>query len=361
MNDAPALFDADLRPATGVAVSHHRDPFAARRAAVAATSATPATVPSGPVLLAVDGNSLAHRGYHAYAGRRARDGHGGDLVGAGLYGFLALLAAVADVVRPAATVIGFDCRQASVRRERHPGYKAQRADKPAALDELLDVAPAVLRDLGGYVVSATGWEADDVCGSAAATAEAERWRCVVATSDRDAYGLISDRTTVLRLRSGMHRAVEVDAPRLRREHGIAPDQYVEFAALRGDTSDNLPGIPGIGPRRARDLLRRYDRVADAVADPLGCRSVLGPDVGQALLDDHAAADSVFRRNVALMRIRRDVPVDVTAGRPRAAPDVIGEVLRERRLPGLIARMTMTFGRPPAVEAPPVGDEHAPPP
>jgi 5'-3' exonuclease len=352
--EASTLFDTDLR-ATAVALA---DPAPAPRhtAAPAGPPATP-VVALGPTVLAVDGNSLAHRGYHAYAARRAD----GDLVGAGLYGFLALLAAVVDIVNPAAVVIGFDCRQASVRKDRWPTYKGTRADKPDVLDVLLDEIPVALAELGACVVSHRGWEADDVCGSVAAAATAARRRCVVATSDRDAFSLVSDTTSVLRIRSGMHRAQVVDTTRFRRELGIDPGQYTEFAALRGDTSDNLPGIIGIGPKRARDLLNRFGTVAEAVADPLACRSVLGPEVGQLLIDDFSAPDSVFHRNVELMTISEALPVDLDAGRPTAPLAQVDRVLRQRRLGGLVARMALCFAAPPDEGAPPPPtDADAPP-
>lgn len=317
-----------------------------------------ATVVAGPTLLAVDGNSVAHRAYHAYAAPHV-DTPGRDLVGAGVYGFLALLAAVADVTRPASVVIGFDCRVRNDRKARWPAYKAQRADKPPALDALLDELPRVVVALGGYALCVEGCEADDVVGSAAATAEAAGWRCAVATSDRDAYALVSPHTSVLRLRSGMANAVVVDERRLLREVGVEPTQYLEFGALRGDTSDNLPGLPGIGPRRAKALLRAYPTVAAAAADPLGCRSVLGAEAGQILLDDLAAGDSCFRRNAELMAIRRDLPVDLDRGRPTTPPQQIEALLRPRRLAGLIARMNLVFGKV-GTDAPPVGDAHAPP-
>lgn len=320
----------------------------------------PASAPLGPTVLAVDGNSLAHRGYHAYAAHR----DSGDLVGAGLYGFLALLAAVVDIVRPAATVIGLDCRRRSWRKECWPPYKAHRADKADALDALLDEIPVVLDQLGAYVVCREGFEADDVCGSVAAAAEAARRRCIVATSDRDAYALISHATSVLRIRSGMHRAQLIDDRRLRRDLGIDPGQYTEFSALRGDTSDNLPGIHGVGRKRARDLLRRFHTVTDAVDDPLACRSVLGPEVGQTLIDDVSADGGVFARNVELMTLRRDLPVDLDAGVPRTPLDRIDAVLRRRRLAGLIARMSLCFGAVGESAGddgpPPLGDADAPP-
>lgn len=305
----------------------------------AAPPSTPAA-PRGPRLLAVDGNSLAHRAFHAYGSAGIADASGTDR--SGVYGFLALLAAIGDVARADALLVGFDCRESSDRRDRWPSYKAQRKAKDPALYALLDIVVAVLDELGVTVVQPPAWEADDVLGSAAAAAERAGWECVLATSDRDAFGLVSDTTTVLRLRSGIANAVTVDRARLRAEIGVAAEQYIEFAALCGDTSDNLPGVPGTGPARARALLAAYPCVADAVADPIGCRSVLGPGPGQVLIDDLATPESRFHRNVALMRIRRDLPIDVEGCRPTATPAQIAERCAVWGVPSLAARLAVVL-------------------
>ncbi|MEE8600002.1 5'-3' exonuclease [Euzebya tangerina] len=346
--DSMALFDTDL--------SVNPDAIAPPAPTAAATPAPAPSPVLGETVLAVDGNSLAHRAYHAYGNRPEVT----NPVGAGLYGFLALLAAVVDLVRPAATIIGFDCRTSSFRKDLFSEYKGQRPEKPDALDALLDEIPVALDELGAAVRTEQGYEADDICGSVAGASKQSGRHCVVATSDRDAFGLVGDGVEVLRIRSGMHRAQQYTARRFRRELGITPGQYTEYAALRGDSSDNLPGIHGIGPKRARDLLRRFDTVADAVADPLGCRSVLGPEVGQVLIDDHASSDSVFHRNVQLMTIVQDLDVDLDDGLPTTPPTVIDECLRERRLAGLIGRMTLCFAdTAPNAQAPPLTDADVP--
>lgn len=354
--DSLSLFDADLAPIDpGGHTPRPATPTPAPAPRAPAPPVGPAEVP--PRLLAVDGNSLAHRAFHAYGAIGIGDSSGGDR--SGVYGFLALLTAIADRIGPDAVVVGFDCREASVRKDRHPDYKANRSEKDPALYALLDLAPALCEDLGITVVCPQGWEADDVIGSAATTAEAAGWTCTIATSDRDAFGLISDTTTVLRLRSGLDNAVEMTPARLRREVGVAPDQYVEFAAMRGDTSDNLPGVPGIGPARAKALLAAFPTVADAVADPIGCRSVLGPAPGRALLDDLAdPATSVFVRNVGLMTIRRDLPVDVEGSLRSYTPERLASRLDHWGLPSLAGRAAVALGTRPEAPPPP-GDDDLP--
>lgn len=350
MSESLSLFDADLAPA----VAAIAEPRAATRAPrPQPTSPRPGSPPQdAPTLLAVDGNALVHRAFHAY----------GATTGGARYGFFALLAVLCDQVAYDGLAIGFDCRAQSHRRARYSGYKAQRPDRHEQLDAALDELPDIASDMGAYVVVAPGWEGDDVVASAAATAETNGWCCVVASPDRDVLGLVSEHTAVLSVRGGDQPIRHVTLRDFRRRHRIAPGQYLQLAALRGDASDNLPGITGIGAKKAAALLRAYDSVDDAVADPLGCRSVLGPELGQALIDDvGAGAASVFRRNVELMTLRRDVPIDLDLCRRWATPEQIMDVLTRWRMTGLHARMCAALGiRPERDDAPPVGDDDAPP-
>lgn len=297
--------------------------------------AAAASLPPEPVVLALDGNGLAHRAFHGYA-RTSRDP---------LHGFAAMLCTLLEDARPDALVVGFDGpAERSHRRSRYPGYKAQRPTTDPGIHRLLTGAATWLRSCGVVVIDADGWEADDVVASAARSAEERGWRCLIASSDRDAYGAVSDGTTVLDFRGGV-RQVEVITPRrLRRKPGIAPGQYLEFAALRGDSSDNLPGVPGIGPRRAALLLRSYPCVDDAVADELGLRSVLGTEHAAALLADLDDPDSAFLRNLELMTLRRDLQVDVDAGRPGEPAEVVAAACQASDVPGVASRAAVALGR-----------------
>ena len=345
MTESLALFDADLAPATQAIA----EPVVARSTPRAgATEASPAFKPT---LLAVDGNSLVHRAFHAYGGT----------TGGARYGFFALLSVVCDQVPYDGLVIGFDCRARSHRRARYDAYKAQRPDKHEQLDASLDELPDIASEMGAHVVVAEGWEADDVVASAAATAQAGGWRCVVASPDRDVLELVSADTAVLQIRGGDQPIRRIAAPDFRRRYRITPAQYVQMAALRGDSSDNLAGISGIGAKKAAALLRTYATVEEAVADPLGCRSVLGPELGQALIDDLATEASIFRRNIALMTLNRDIPIGLELCRPCATPEMIMAVLRQWRMTGLFSRMCAALGmRPDPSEVPALSDDDAPP-
>ena len=294
----------------------------------------------GATVLVVDGNSLAHRAYHAYAARNGREeltrGDGTPVWA--VYGFCALLAGIINKVHPDHLIVGFDDPGASQRRDRYPAYKGTRADKDAALVAQLADIPVLLAELGVAVMTPDGLEADDVCGSVAAATRAAGGRCTIATSDRDAFSLIDDTTTVLRLVSGLDNAVEVTPEVLVTMCGVQPHQYRDYASVRGDTSDNLPGVAGIGEKTAAKLLGAYATVADALADPDGAGAVIGKAAGAKL----AAARTEIARNVDLMTIVCDLPVEFTTSRLDADPMRIAAKLREAELPNLAERMAVAL-------------------
>ena len=145
-----------------------------------------------PVVLTLDGNSLAHRAYHAYRARSASISDPYGRPASAVYGFLALFAAVCDKVRGRygrldAVIVGFDDPTSSWRRSVYAGYKAHRSEKDPALVDQLAALPKLLNELGIVTIVPDGLEADDVVASVAAVAEQRQWRCVIATSDRDAF------------------------------------------------------------------------------------------------------------------------------------------------------------------------------
>jgi DNA polymerase-1 len=178
-----------------------------------------------------------------------------------LKGLIGYLARAAALLRPDAMVVGFDCPDASARKLDYPGYKAQRPEKAADLTEQLALAPTVLRAAGVCTVVPGAYEADDVLASAAARARDRGWRCVVMTSDRDAFALLDPGTSVLRVRNGgFDNALLMTAASLVDIYGVHPWQYRDYAALRGDPSDNLPGVRGFGSATAARLLATFGSV-----------------------------------------------------------------------------------------------------
>lgn len=282
------------------------------------------------LLLAVDAPSLLHRNHHARRETDLRDQQGRPAWA--LHGMLRQILEAIDTFAPDALLFGLDDRTSSVRAEAYADYKAGRAPKDDALVSQLDRAGALLSALGLHTLTPPGLEADDVNASAAAWAEQQDWDCVIITSDRDAFAHISARVRVLRLiDGGISASPLLDPGRLRVLYGIAAEHYLEFAALRGDASDNLPGVPGIGEKTAPVLLAEMGSMDAVWADLEHC----GGDNLVATLDSWAAetggrriGELVRRRlsapgarerydfNLAMMRGRTDLELGLT-------PDVPG--------------------------------------
>lgn len=299
--------------------------------------------------MAVDGNSLVHRAHHALERSGQRDASGRPTWA--LRGLVSSIATAAARLTPDAVVVGFDSHGDSVRKGEYPSYKAGRREKSPDLVAQLDDAPALLAAAGLTVASHAGWEADDVLASAAALARSGGWRCTVVTSDRDSFALIDETTSVLRVIDGGIDASPLLTPaRLPAVCGVAAGQYRDYAAMRGDTSDNLPGALGIGAKTAAKLLSVFHRVEDAYAAiAAGREDQVAAVIGTAAtrrLATPAARENVAR-NLRLMRMREDLHLPDLAAM-RVPLDVVrvhaGLAGRDIRLgPSLWA---LTGGSPP---------------
>ena len=263
------------------------------------------------MLLAIDGNSLLHRSYHAQArtGLRSADGRPMWAV----RGLLSALVAAAERACPDAVVVGFDDPDTSVRREMWPHYKANRVDKLETLVDQLALAVEVLRTMGVAVVVPPGLEADDVVASAARFATAAGATTVVMTSDRDSFSLIDEHTSVLRIIDGGVEASPMLTPaRLVTMLGIRPDQYLDYAALRGDASDNLPGVRGIGPKTAAALLAELGSARAAFDDLANggdrVAQVIGTARARCLNEPDARA--AWELNCRVMTMRTDLALGI---------------------------------------------------
>jgi 5'-3' exonuclease len=276
-----------------------------------------------PLLLVLDGNSLLHRAYHAAAADGLLDRAGRPVWA--LRGLVGYVARAAAHLRPDAVLVGFDCPDHSARRSDYPAYKAHRPEKPADLVEQIAGAPDLLRAAGICTVVPPSYEADDVLASAAERARADGWRSVLMTSDRDAFALIDDVTSVLRVRNGgFDEAVLVDAAALPAMYGVHPWQYRDYAALRGDPSDNLHGVRRFGSATAARLLAAFGSIDAAWAALDGDRAQAVRDsVGDLAADELAAPAmrAIVDRNRRLMRQRADLPIP-DLGTTRLPLDVV---------------------------------------
>lgn len=269
-----------------------------------------------PVLLAIDGNSLVHRSYHSQAATGLRSATGEPLWA--VRGLLTQLIAAVERIGPVAVVVGFDDPDRSLRRDRWPTYKASRTEKLETLVCQLATAAEVLHELGLAVIVPDGLEADDVLASAARFGRLSGVETVIMTSDRDAFALIDDNTRVLRIINGGVEASPMLTPdRFRILQGIDPHQYRDLAALRGDPSDNLPGVRGFGPKTAARLLAELGSVQAALDDLAAggqrVSAAIGPALAARLADP--AAQAAWRLNCQVMTMHDDLELglDLAAG------------------------------------------------
>jgi DNA polymerase I len=212
-------------------------------------------------LLAVDGDSFAHRAYHALPKtiKRAKGRPAGAIVG-----FANMLIRLWEAERPRAVVVAWDTLEApTYRNEAFPGYQGGRVFDPALLEQL-PMLPELVAACGFAVAKAPGFEADDFLAAAARAEEARGGTASVATSDRDAFQLASERTTILQPVRGVSELARIGPSQVREQYGVDPAQVPDFIALRGDPSDRLPGARGVGPKTAADVLAQYGSLEAAL-------------------------------------------------------------------------------------------------
>jgi 5'-3' exonuclease len=213
-------------------------------------------------LLVVDGDSFAHRSYHALPKSIRRRG---DKGGGAIVGFANFLLRLYTEGKPRAVLVGWDTLDAPTYRHRSlTSYQSGRVFDAELLDQL-DVLPQFVAACGFAYAKAPGYEADDFLAAAVAQEEQRGGTAVVASGDRDAFQLASDRTTILQpVRAG--EMARIGPAEVRERYGVDPKQVPDFIALRGDPSDKIPGAPGIGPKSATSLLRRYGSLEAALAE-----------------------------------------------------------------------------------------------
>lgn len=282
-------------------------------------------------LLAVDGNSLAHRAFHA----RARD----DLQGPHVTATFVHMLATAWVHGPYdAVFVAFD-GDANRRKEVDPDYKAHRPPSPDGLHEQLARLEQLLHECGVAVGREHGAEADDLLAAAVDAARARDWSCDLLSSDRDLTALVDECVRLLRPRAAMSDLVVDDLAGVRRAYGIEPWQYTDLAALRGDPSDGLDGVRGIGPKTAARLLRDHGSVPGIYA----VLHELHPKVEAAL----RAGRQRVERNLLLMAPLPRVPLDEEAVFAAAVdPDRAASVLEPLGLGSAARRLARACAAPP---------------
>lgn len=206
-------------------------------------------------LVILDGNSIVNRAFYGIRQLSAPDGTPTN----GVYGFLAILRKLIDAEKPDSLCVAFDLKAPTFRHKRYDGYKAQRKGMPEELAVQIPILKEVLDEMGILRLELEGYEADDLLGTVGKRCEASGWDCRIVTGDKDSFQLISDATHVCHVKSrmGQTETKEYTPELFREEYGFEPVRIIDLKALMGDSSDNIPGVPGVGEKTAMDLVQRY--------------------------------------------------------------------------------------------------------
>ena len=262
-------------------------------------------------LLILDGNSLTYR---AFFGIPADMVTASGQVTNAVFGFTSMLLTVLKDRRPDGVVVAFDRPEPTFRHLAEPSYKAQREETPEILRQQMGIVKEVLAALGVTTIECVGFEADDIIATVADRAVDAGFAVIVVTGDRDSYQLVSDpHVRVLYNKRGVTDYALYDEAGIVDKTGVHPTRYVEYAALRGDPSDNLPGVPGVGEKTAAKLINTYgdlDGIFAHAADQT-------PKLRASLTEN----ESVARRNLELMRLRHDAPIIVDLDAVSVTPDM----------------------------------------
>ena len=295
-------------------------------------------------LLVLDGNSIVNRAFYGIKLLTTKEGQFTN----GIYGFMNILLRLKEDCDPDHVAIAFDLHAPTFRHKMYDGYKAGRKGMPPELRSQMPLLKELLRDLGYAIVEQEGFEADDILGTLSAQCKGDD-KCFVATGDRDALQLVSDNTTVLLAATKMGRAVTTayDKAALRAEYGVDPAGMIEIKALMGDSSDNIPGVTGIGQKTAGALIQQYGSI-DYIYDHLDELDVKA-GVREKL---HAGKDSAFlSRTLGTICLDAPINTDLAAYVPGKgdAPAAI-RLLAKLEMFSTIEKLGLTQIPVPAVQA-----------
>jgi DNA polymerase I len=251
-------------------------------------------------LLLLDGHSLAYRAFYALPVENFSTTTGQPTNA--VYGFTSMLINVMRDEKPTHVAVAFDVSRHTFRNETFAEYKANRTSSPSEFSGQVSLVKEVLDALGIVSVEKDGYEADDLIATLATLAETEGFDVLICTGDRDAYQLIDDHVTVLYPRKGVSDLVRTTPEVVRDKYGLEPAQYPDYAAIRGDPSDNLPNIPGVGEKTAARWIAEYGSLAELAEHVDEVKGKAGD-----LLRAHLAQVLTNRR---LTELVRDVPLDL---------------------------------------------------
>ena len=268
-------------------------------------------------LMVLDGNSVINRAYYGVRALTTKDG----LFTNAIYGFLNILEKLRNDEQPDALCVAFDLKAPTFRHLAYDGYKATRHPMPEELAMQMPVMKDVLRAMRIPIFACEGWEADDVIGTIGRQCGRENWDCVIVTGDRDSLQLIDEHVTVKLVSSKMSQTVAVnyDPARFREEYGFDPIHLIDLKALMGDSSDNIPGVAGVGPKTATQLLLDYGTLDGVYAHLDELKEKLRAKLEQGKENAYLSYD--------LATIRCEAPIEFSPEACRVQPPEEAELYR----------------------------------
>ncbi|MDO8435562.1 MAG: DNA polymerase I [bacterium] len=285
-------------------------------------------------LILIDSNAILHRAFHALPPLTSPDG---VLVNA-VYGFITIFLKMLKDVKPDYVAASFDVAGPTFRHEQFEAYKAQRVKQPQELYDQIPLIKEFLQGFGVPVFEAQGFEADDIIGTI--VGKVHDADIVIMTGDLDLLQLVDDRVSVYTMKKGMSETAMYDAAAVRARYGLGPSQIIELKALKGDPSDNIAGVKGIGEKTAIELLQKFSSLEGIYKEVAKCRKGDACDLKGALLKklDEGEKDAFESRD--LVTIRTDVPIEFSL-EACAGPvnrNALGELFRSLGFMSLLDRI-----------------------
>lgn len=281
-------------------------------------------------ILLLDSNSLMHRAYHALPNLKSSKG----LYTGAIYGFLSILLRLIKEQKPTHIAAAFDLHGPTFRHEMFKDYKATRKPMDEELRQQVEPLKELITAMGIKIVSLQGYEGDDILGTLSKRFDDE---CIIVTGDRDSFQLVSPTTKVFWTKKGVSDIEVYDEERLLQD-GFTVSQFIDYKALRGDTSDNVPGIPGVGEKTAKQLLEKYGSLDEILAHAAEIPGKLGQNVQNG--------KDIAILSKELVTINCDVPVECTLDDIKFTPvysPAVRTLLGQLEITSLAARMTFENG------------------
>ncbi|MCR3758257.1 DNA polymerase I [Clostridium felsineum] len=282
-------------------------------------------------LLVLDGNSLMNRAFYALPELTNTDG----LHTNGIYGFMTMLIKMRDEIKPDFIVTTFDRKAPTFRHKEYEDYKAGRKKMPPELSEQFPVLKELLEKLAINIFEIDGFEADDLIGTLACFAKERGIEVYIVTGDRDALQLADDNVKVVINKKGMTEKEIYDKNRMIEEYGVTPLQFIDVKGLMGDNSDNIPGVPGIGPKTAFKLIQEYGSLENVLDN---IEKLKGKKVKENL--ETYREQAVFSKKLATIMTNVPIEIDIEEIRSKESFDVDGarQLLRRLQFKSIIEKI-----------------------